>query len=310
MSSPQQGNTHTATAGGYPIALSIQLGRNMIVQILGMTMVSLVGLVIIPWPFVLGWTLMAMASAGVEDHLLRVVARDGPGAARAARWAPVLRVIVTTIYALAAYVLIAKGGGPERLFAISLMSASMVHVLMRYYRSPAILAASLSPYLLILGAIGVGQIFTALKHGNALAVLTAPFTIALVAVQFWAARNQLAGAWDELMLARNAAEDRERAAAAANRAKSNFLATMSHELRTPLNGVLGMAQALTCEQLSDTQRERVKVIRRSSESLLAVLNDLLDLSKIETHSLELEIGEFDLEHLVRGVVAAYVPLAR
>jgi CheY-like chemotaxis protein len=57
------------------------------------------------------------------------------------------------------------------------------------------------------------------------------------------------------------------------------------------------------------QHERVKIIRRSSESLLAVLNDLLDLSKIEASTLELEIGEFDLEHLVRGVVAAYQPLA-
>src|SRR5262249_26296665 len=101
----------------------------------------------------------------------------------------------------------------------------------------------------------------------------------------------------------------ERAAQAASRAKSNFLATMSHELRTPLNGVLGMAQALTNERLTHTQQERVTIIRRSSESLLAVLNDLLDLSKIETSGLELEIGEFDLAHLVAGVVAAYEPLA-
>jgi len=123
------------------------------------------------------------------------------------------------------------------------------------------------------------------------------------------ARAQLAAAWGELMSARQAAEEREQAAEAANRAKSNFLATMSHELRTPLNGVLGMVQALTTEKLSPAQHERVKIIRRSSESLLAVLNDLLDLSKIEACALELEIAEFDLEHLVRGVVAAYRPQA-
>jgi CheY-like chemotaxis protein len=113
----------------------------------------------------------------------------------------------------------------------------------------------------------------------------------------------------ELMTAREGAEERERAADCANRAKSQFLATMSHELRTPLNAVLGMAQALATERLTQAQQERVSIIRRSSESLLAVLNDLLDLCKIEASALELEVVEFDLEHLVGGVVAAYQPLA-
>ena len=98
-------------------------------------------------------------------------------------------------------------------------------------------------------------------------------------------------------------------AEAANRAKSHLLAAMSHELRTPLNGVLGMAQALAADELTVVQRERVKIIRRSSEALLSVLNDLLDLSKIEASTLELELVDFDLEHLIRGVVAAFQPAA-
>jgi CheY-like chemotaxis protein len=80
---------------------------------------------------------------------------------------------------------------------------------------------------------------------------------------------------------------------------------MSHELRTPLNGVLGMAQALTDDRLTEVQKERVAIIRRSSESLLAVLNDLLDLSKIEAEALEIVETRFDLEELTRGVVALY-----
>jgi signal transduction histidine kinase/ActR/RegA family two-component response regulator len=166
-----------------------------------------------------------------------------------------------------------------------------------------------TPYVAILALVGFGVTRTALKDGQFLAALAPTFTILMFAVQFWAARAQLADVWGALMSAREAAETRERAADAANRAKSQFLATMSHELRTPLNGVLGMAQALTGDSLTVVQRERVSIIRRSSESLLAVLNDLLDLSKIETNSLELETVEFDLQQLVEGVAAAYEPAA-
>jgi PAS domain S-box-containing protein len=98
-------------------------------------------------------------------------------------------------------------------------------------------------------------------------------------------------------------------AEAANRAKSTFLATMSHEIRTPLNGVLGMAQAMVVDALSDVQRERLDVIRQSGETLLAILNDVLDLSKIEAGKLELEETEFDIVALARGAHAAFTAIA-
>jgi PAS domain S-box-containing protein len=99
-------------------------------------------------------------------------------------------------------------------------------------------------------------------------------------------------------------------AEAANRAKSTFLATMSHEIRTPLNGVLGMAQAMTADGLTETQRERLDVIRQSGETLLAILNDVLDLSKIEAGKLDLdEEGEFDISELARGAHGAFTAIA-
>jgi signal transduction histidine kinase/CheY-like chemotaxis protein len=98
-------------------------------------------------------------------------------------------------------------------------------------------------------------------------------------------------------------------AEAANRAKSTFLATMSHEIRTPLNGVLGMAQAMAADRLSPSQRSRLDVIHRSGETLLAILNDVLDLSKIEAGKLELEAGRFDLAELAESVVAAFSAVA-
>ncbi|MGZ3376563.1 MAG: ATP-binding protein [Phenylobacterium sp.] len=99
-------------------------------------------------------------------------------------------------------------------------------------------------------------------------------------------------------------------AEAATRAKSAFLATMSHEIRTPLNGVLGMAQALATGVLDTEQRQRLDVIRQSGESLLAILNDVLDLSKIEAGKLELEHAEFHLEETAQGALNAFAATAQ
>ena len=98
-------------------------------------------------------------------------------------------------------------------------------------------------------------------------------------------------------------------AEAANSAKSSFLAMMSHEIRTPLNGVLGMVQAMEVDPLSAVQRERLDVVRQSGEALLAILNDILDLAKIEAGKLVLEEIDFDLEELLRGAHAAFTALA-
>ncbi len=98
-------------------------------------------------------------------------------------------------------------------------------------------------------------------------------------------------------------------AEAATQAKSTFLATMSHEIRTPLNGVLGMVQAMAFDDLAEVQRERLDVIRQSGEALLAILNDILDISKIEAGKLELEEVEFDLAQLFVGAHSAFTALA-
>ena len=99
-------------------------------------------------------------------------------------------------------------------------------------------------------------------------------------------------------------------AEAANEAKSAFLAVMSHELRTPLNGMLGMAQALRGEALNSRQHEQVELMIDSGDTLLVLLNDILDLSKIEAGKLEIAPTAGDLVGVCVRLVGGYQPTAR
>jgi signal transduction histidine kinase/ActR/RegA family two-component response regulator len=100
------------------------------------------------------------------------------------------------------------------------------------------------------------------------------------------------------------------AAEAATRVKSEFLANMSHEIRTPLNGVLGMAQALESRPLDSEAREMVATIRESGSNLMSILNDVLDLSKIEAGRLDIAPVDTSVLHALRQVHALFLPTAQ
>jgi len=110
----------------------------------------------------------------------------------------------------------------------------------------------------------------------------------------------------DLEKARLTAESAQNAAEAANRAKSLFLANMSHEIRTPMNAILGYAQILQrSDDLPDSQHKAVATIQSSGDHLLDLINNILDISKIETGRMELQAVDFDLQNLLQTVATLF-----
>jgi signal transduction histidine kinase/ActR/RegA family two-component response regulator len=99
------------------------------------------------------------------------------------------------------------------------------------------------------------------------------------------------------------------AARAATKAKSEFLSNMSHEIRNPMNGIIGMVDLLAGTPLNAEQKKYVRIFRKSGENLLKIIDDILDLAKVEGERYELDIGEFRTENLIRETTEIFAAVA-
>jgi len=192
-------------------------------------------------------------------------------------------------------------------YASLVLAGGMLHTVITTTSAPRAFRVSIAPYILY---VAVMPVMTLCAHAPLSVVGMVGFGCALLGITALKLWRRATSIQDQQRRATQALAEALQQAQAANRAKSAFLATMSHEIRTPLNGVLGMAQAMANEPLSPAQTERVDVIRQSGAALLTILNDILDLSKIEADQLDLETVAFDLPTLVRSAHSIFLDLAK
>jgi signal transduction histidine kinase/ActR/RegA family two-component response regulator len=199
-----------------------------------------------------------------------------------------VQFLLSTGYAIAAFVLTSCPNVTEKVFATTLYGVTMFEILVRDYRSPRRMLINLTPMSISVIAVqGISIFFrvTRGEYGLVLTVLAAPLLVGLV---FMRLQRDLAASRRHILQAQKAAE-------AAAEAKAEFLANMSHEIRTPLTGIIGFSGLLDkIPGLPPQAQAHIRRIMTSGAGLLAVVNDILDFSKLEAGRLELDPHPFEV----------------
>lgn len=249
------------------------------------------------------WFMATMAAGGIRGAVERRISqRVGAG------WGlvfPAVATITTAVWAIAPLMAWFSGQAFGQPLAFALIISGYVLVFAQLRSSPKQALVISSPY----GA--VAAVIMASSWGGPMfwpMVASIPFVAAgmfvlvtmtmLREARLKAFQDHQAHLIEELEAARDKAD-------AASEAKSNFLGVISHELRTPMNGVLGAAQLLSATRLEAGQREYLSIIRNSGDNLLSLLNDILDMTKIEAGKMTFETVDVDLQALHERVTGPF-----
>ncbi|KRA57262.1 histidine kinase [Caulobacter sp. Root656] len=246
-------------------------------------------------PFALGWLAALVWAEGLARLATRRF-RPGVRASPGLRAAFVLAALPINLIWSALGALLWFPPGPElKMAAVAIWAGQIVYTQNFRHQPVALLAVSAMAPMTSLIAF---PLFFYDAHGVAANVARwSLIAVVLTAINVMAANRAAANRLDALT--QNLREERERALEA-NRAKSTFVAVTSHELRTPMNGLLGMAHALDRSNLDEVQRRHVRLMIKSGDSLMQVLNDVLDLSKIEAGRVDLDHAAVNLHDLVHA----------
>jgi signal transduction histidine kinase/CheY-like chemotaxis protein len=196
-----------------------------------------------------------------------------------------------------------------QIFAGFWLCGSMTHVMLHMHHERGTFLTSFLPHASMVVLLPLVSLALRLDHST-MATMALLFAASVFIAHLALALPGFENASVELERARERAERGMRAAERASQAKSDFLAVLSHEIRTPMNGIIGMASALEQTDLSDDAREKLCVMRQASDLLLVLLNDVLDVSKIEAGRVELEQKSFCLRAVVSRVAALHEAEAR
>ena len=268
---------------------------------------------------IISWAVGVIATVGWAQGLLWFVSTLAAGALRGevekrvsqqagAGWGmvfPAVATATTAVWAVAPILAWFSHAAFGHELAIALLVSGYVLVFAQLRSSPRQALMISSPYGLAAALIAVSLMggplfwpFLALVPFTAASLFVLVTMTMLREERIRAFQEHQAHLIEELEAARDKAD-------AANEAKSSFLGVISHELRTPMNGVLGAAQLLSATRLEGTQREYLSIIRNSGDNLLGLLNDILDMTKIEAGKMSFDVVDIQVDDLHRRITGPF-----